>query len=118
VDALITIPIDFGAVTVLPLTDGPSGMQDAELAQLATDLREQVASLSGLSVNSLGNKLQDYLERRNMESWDDEEEMMVRLPSMPSLGKHLLCVFAVATAVLVLNRAGLWQGKMAVCGMS
>lgn len=79
VDALVTVPSSdaSGAISVRPIVGGPSGMQDAELEQLAMDLRDQVKTSAGLSVAAVGNMLQDYLERRNMESWDDEEEMMV-----------------------------------------
>lgn len=78
VDALVTVPSDAsGTVSVRPMVGGPSGMHDQELEQLAMDLRDQVKTCAGLSVAAVGDRMQDYLERRNMESWDDEEEMMV-----------------------------------------
>eukprot|EP01044_Picomonas_judraskeda_P001236 COSAG03_NODE_69_length_14952_cov_4.920083_7_plen_186_part_00 len=102
VDALITVSSDaLGAVSVQPVAGGPSGMQHAQLAQLATDLREQVASLSGPCVDALGDTLQDYLERRNMDSWDDEEEMMVRAPRCSSVARrHCSCARALEHRVI------------------
>ena len=95
VDALVTVPSNAsGTVSVRPMVGGPSGMHDQELEQLAMDLRDQVKTCAGLSVAAVGDRLQDYLERRNMESWDDEEEMMVHyldiiLQLSPSSTPHL-----------------------------
>ena len=82
---------------VVTLKDGTatvrrgSGLPDDELARFAEDLREQLAALPPAalrSVASLGTALQTYLEQRNMDSWDDEEEMMGKMAVCDAFGSR------------------------------